>query len=161
MCAMKWQGRDREFDPKQPVEDLEQALEQLLDAIVQREEGMGHSLSLEPDALGAGPALDLYAQEGGYRLIAELPGVAPESVKVTASARIVAIAGRWVAPGGEQPPGEPLIAELRRGAFRRVVALPGEVDGSRVRAQLEEGVLTLTLPLAEEPVESAVEVEIG
>ena len=40
--------------------------------------------------------------------------------------------------------------ERAEGSFNRTVTLPGEVDAERVDARYTDGILTLTLPKAEE-----------
>jgi len=43
-----------------------------------------------------------------------------------------------------------LLAELPTGRFHRVVSLPTPLDSTKVEASLENGILTLNIPKAEE-----------
>jgi len=48
------------------------------------------------------------------------------------------------------PQADYLLAEIPSGRFHRVVSLPTPLDSSKVEASLENGILTLHIPKAEE-----------
>src|SRR3954470_1204434 len=94
------------------------------------------------------PAVNVYAGRGGMAVVAELPGVEPGELEVHARQDTLTIAGT------RRPAAEDAQAYHRRGrrsgAFRRTVRLPVRVDPERVEAQLEHGVLRLSLQRPEE-----------
>jgi HSP20 family protein len=95
--------------------------------------------SREPEAAAASPAVappvDIYENEREFLVLADVPGVTTEDVKIRYEADELRLeAGR---AGDEQ---EPAIA------YRRVFRLPESVDSSAIDATLVAGVLRLTLP---------------
>ena len=104
-------------------------LEQLLDALNVDEKAA-------PAAEKAGPTVrvprvEVKLGEDAHTLIAELPGVAPEAVKITAERGTLKLEGptaQWV--------------------WRRNFTLPDDVDVDNIGAKLEHGLLTVRLPRA-------------
>jgi HSP20 family protein len=94
------------------------------------------------------PAVNVYAGRDGVAVVAELPGVEPGDLEVHARQDVLTIAG------ARRPAAEDARAyhrrERRSGAFSRTVQLPFRVDPERVEAQLENGVLRLSLQRPEE-----------
>ena len=94
------------------------------------------------------PALNVYAGRDGVAVVAELPGVEPGDLEVHARQDTLTIAGT------RHPAAEDARAyhrrERRGGAFSRTIQLPFRVDPDRVEAQLENGVLRLSLQRPEE-----------
>ena len=66
-------------------------------------------------------------------------------VEVEANVLTVAAERRWARAEGDQV----LAAERRHGALRRQLVLGDTLDGSRLTAAYADGVLTLTIPMAE------------
>ncbi len=94
------------------------------------------------------PAVNVYAGRDGIAVVAELPGVEPGDLEVHARQDTLTIAGT------RRPAAEDAQAyhrrERRSGAFSRTIRLPFRVDPERVEAQLEDGVLRLSLQRPEE-----------
>jgi len=93
--------------------------------------------------------MDLVADNNGYTVLCDLPGVEKNDVEVTVAA------GDLTIKGEKHPPEQPKNAKIYRqetwaGPFQRTIALPGEVDSARVSATLKEGVLVLKMPKREE-----------
>jgi HSP20 family protein len=116
-----------------------------------------------PTATSAGafsPALDVEETEDGFTLHVELPGVRPEDVDVSLKASVLTITG-------ERPFYEGKNAEhFRRierhvGRFHRAVRLPDRVDGTGVAATYRDGLLTITVPKAEEAKPRRIQVTTG
>ncbi len=51
--------------------------------------------------------------------------------------------------------------EFRYGKFQRVIPLPGRINNSHVQAEYKDGILTLTLPKAEEEKNKVVKVKVS
>lgn len=92
------------------------------------------------------PEVNIYETADGYTLEAEMPGVSKEGLEVTLEGTEITITGHRKA---DPLPGEGLIRESRDGDYKRVFELDPAIDTAKVSAQIEQGVLTLTLPKSE------------
>lgn len=95
------------------------------------------------------PALDMFEDDANLVVQLELPGVSKENIQVSIHEGVLTIAGE------RQPPkdadqGETFRQERFHGRFQRSISLPKPVNVEAVRANLKDGVLTITLPKAEE-----------
>lgn len=97
---------------------------------------------------GGFPAVNIYAGRDGVAVVAELPGVAREDLEVQVHQDTLTLRGT------RRPAAEREEAfhrrERRSGSFSRSIQLPFRVDANRVQAQLEDGVLRLSLPRPDE-----------
>lgn len=94
------------------------------------------------------PALDVVEKTDGYLIALDLPGVKPEQVEISFERNTLAIRGTK-APTFETAESEELrvySAERVNGSFERAVRLPEYVDGDRIAASFEHGVLTISVP---------------
>jgi HSP20 family protein len=102
-------------------------------------------------ATAVGPAMDVYEMADGLGIAVSLPGVAPEDVAISVVGDTLTIEGR-IAPDEEAESRQYLLRErsAAAGRFARTVTLPAGLDGARSEALFQRGVLTLTVPRAEE-----------
>jgi HSP20 family protein len=104
------------------------------------------------------PLWDLIERPNEYLLLAELPGVLPESLEVSLTGNTLTIKGER-----RQEPPEPEetyhVAERSYGPFSRSLQLPGSVDSEAVRADYHQGVLRLRLPRGGEAPAHKIKVE--
>lgn len=108
-------------------------------------------------AATAFPALNLWEDERNLFVEAELPGLKLEDLEIFVQGEELTIKGErkcCVQEGKsfhrrERPTGE----------FRRTVALPMRVDPEKVEARLQQGVLTISLPKAQEVLPRKIEVK--
>ena len=106
--------------------------------------------SLRPQAGGAWyPAIDVKENENEYKLVAELPGMTKDDVKISVTDNIVTIRGEKKASHEEQNENWHQV-ERTYGAFERSFTLGTAVNASNVKARFESGVLTVILPKSEE-----------
>ena len=106
------------------------------------------------------PAVDVVEEKDMIRLVAELPGVKPEDVKISLENNVLTITG-------EKKKEEELKDEkVRRyertyGAFERTFTLPATIDPAKIVARYEAGLLTIQLPKVEaaKPRQIAVKIE--
>jgi len=90
------------------------------------------------------PAVDLYEDGAGVKLIADMPGVASDGLSVEVRSRELVIEG---AVGVDMPDDMTArYAELRGGRYRRVFALSDDLDPDAIEASLKAGVLRVALP---------------
>jgi HSP20 family protein len=96
---------------------------------------------------GFRPQIDCFRTEREVIVVAELPGVDPDTIQVVAGARGLLIAGERRRP---QEGGHYRQMEIDYGPFQRQVTWDEETDPERATAAYERGMLQITLPLAPE-----------
>lgn len=95
------------------------------------------------------PAINLYDTGDSYVLSAELPGMTAEELDLALTGETLTLRGERKRPVGV--PEENFRRQERQfGRWARTITLPERVDGSRVNAGFAHGILTVTLPKAEE-----------
>ena len=95
------------------------------------------------------PPMNITQDDDNFYVRAEVPGIKTAELAITALRNRVSISGKREIPG-ERERVSYHRKERPEGAFDRTVVLPTEVDAERVEARYSEGVLTLTLPKAEQ-----------
>jgi HSP20 family protein len=100
---------------------------------------------------GAGvfPPVNISQDADNFYLRAEVPGIKPNELVISAVRNRVSLAGKREIQREHERVSYHR-KERAEGSFNRTVTLPTEVDAQRVDARYAEGVLTLTLPKAEE-----------
>lgn len=93
------------------------------------------------------PAASVLESGDSYLLRVEMPGVNREGLELGVEKNELTIVGRKTIPAVE---GTVLHRESRTENFRRVFELDPSIDTSKVSAKIEQGILTLTLPKAEQ-----------
>jgi HSP20 family protein len=93
------------------------------------------------------PVANILETTDGYLLEAEMPGVAKDGIEVTVENGELVILGRR---GDKNLPGTALYRESRPLDYRRVFDLDPSIDTGKITAKMEQGILTLTLPKAEQ-----------
>jgi len=96
------------------------------------------------------PSLDVVERAEGYLITAEVPGVDPASIEISFENNTLTLRGAK-APSLKPQENEELrvyTAERVSGTFERAVRLPEYVEGDRIEATYEHGVLTITVPKA-------------
>ena len=90
------------------------------------------------------PQTDVYETGDALTVVMEMPGVDRKDVEVELKEDVLRVEGRidFSKYGGM----EPVYTEYNVGHFSRSFTLSDRVDRERIGAQLEDGVLTLTLP---------------
>lgn len=96
------------------------------------------------------PCVDVYRVADGIAVVVEVPGVDEPDLKVVAEHGRLRISGmrRTVNAG---PGAEPLQLEIDYGPFERVIALPPGADTDRISAEFRGGLLTVRVPIGEQP----------
>jgi HSP20 family protein len=106
----------------------------------------------------AAPALDIYQTPNEVVVKAVLPGVKPDDVSIDITGDTLTVKGESKA-GQEVKREDYLYQERRYGAFSRSVVLPSGLKSDKAEATMEDGVLTLTIPKAEEVKPKAIKVK--
>ncbi len=94
------------------------------------------------------PHYRIAEEESAYVVTAHVPGVAAADVETIIDGEKLVLNARrtWTPPEGWTP----VHREIAQADYRLVLALDRRVNRDGVKAQLTQGVLTLTLPKAEE-----------
>lgn len=94
------------------------------------------------------PAADIYETEEALVVVADLPGLDQSAVTVELDNDVLRIRG--TVPASQPELESPELQEFCARDFERTFAIPVPVDRDHVRAQMKNGVLTVTLPFAPE-----------
>src|SRR6266481_7042249 len=94
------------------------------------------------------PLVDIFEEPDVIRLVAEIPGVKPEDVKISVEGNLLTVKGT------KEQVAEEKTEKLHRyertyGPFERSFTLSASIDPSKIKATYNFGVLTVTLPKAE------------
>jgi HSP20 family protein len=144
--------------------------DQMQDLLYQLEHRMGRTFN-EPfrgfewanpeTATGATwlPLVDIFEETDEIRLVAEVPGVKPEDVKISVEGNLLTMKGT------KEQVAEEKAERVHRyertyGAFERTFTLAASIDPSKIKATYNLGVLTITLPKAETAKPHLIKVEI-
>ena len=102
--------------------------------------------------------VDMYQQDSNVVVKASVPGVKPQDIDVSVVGNTLTIKGEMKE---EKEVKEENVIRRERcvGAFSRSMTLPNSVDTSKAKATFENGVLTLSLPVAEEAKPKEIRVE--
>lgn len=91
------------------------------------------------------PAAEASGAEAAYTIAMEVPGVAEEDIHLSVDQGVVTVKGEKRSSREEK--GETwYFSERQFGSFSRSFRLPPDADEAAVKAELKNGVLTVTLP---------------
>jgi HSP20 family protein len=106
------------------------------------------------------PALDIAERKDAYVVTVELPGVKLDELEITLEDGLLTIQGeRHVANDSSEEQFHRV--ERSSGAFRRSITLPAQVMADEVEASMEDGVLGILVPKAEEAKAKRIQVMSG
>ena len=92
------------------------------------------------------PSADIYETEDALAVVMEMPGVEKKDLSVALENDVLSVDGRI--DFNKYKDMEPVYTEYNVGHYARSFALSNKVDQEKISANLEDGVLTLTLPKA-------------
>lgn len=130
------------WEPAREMMSLRDAMDRLFDDAFTR------PLSLRGDGWSA-PAIDMYQTDDEIVVKAALPGIKADEVQINITGEVLTLKGE-VRHEEETKEKAWHIREQRYGSFERSVALPTAVVSDKAKAEFENGILTITLPKAEE-----------
>jgi len=104
------------------------------------------------------PRTDVLETKESFRLLLDMPGVGPGEVSVNFEEGVVSVKGRAPSPasGGRTP----LHRTYDAKEYYRSFQLPDGVNPTKIDANLQDGVLVLTLPKAEEARPRQIQVKV-
>jgi HSP20 family protein len=139
------------WDPFQEVMTLRNAVERLFDA------SMG-SADATTRPLAWGMPLDVVEEGDAYIVKANIPGINPEDIDITFTDNVLTIKGEMKSDD-EVKENRYHMRERRYGAFSRSISLGDRINGDNISAAYDNGVLSLTLPKAEESKPKRIEIK--
>jgi HSP20 family protein len=106
------------------------------------------------------PVCDVFEDKDSAKIVAEIPGVKPEDVKISIENQVLTIRGekKQVA---EEKTERVHRYERSYGLFERSFALPKLMDADKIEATYDNGILTVTLPKAERARPREISVKVG
>jgi len=106
------------------------------------------------------PLLDVFQERDNVFVKVELPGLKKEEIEISVQEGILSVAGERKQEA-ETKEGDTFRSERFFGRFHRSVVLPTAVDTEKVKASYKDGILTITLPKAEEAKPKQIEVNVS
>jgi HSP20 family protein len=94
------------------------------------------------------PVVDIFETEKELTLLADMPGVKVEDLRIDLNENVLSLSGDVRPPEGEKE--AEVWMEYRTGKYFREFRLSDVIDQSKIEAVLKEGVLRLSLPKVEE-----------
>lgn len=106
------------------------------------------------------PACDVFEDKEAVKIVAELPGVKPEDVKLSLENNVLTIRGEKKQQAEER---SERVHRYERsyGSFERSFALPSTVDPEQISADYRNGILTVSVPKAERAKPREIPVKVG
>ena len=130
------------WEPAREMMTLREAMDRLFDDAFTRPLSLsGNSWSI--------PAVDMYQTDNEVVVKAALPGIKADEVQLNVAGEVLTIKGE-TKQENETKEKAYHIREQRWGTFERSLVLPTEVVADKAKADFENGILTITLPKAEE-----------
>lgn len=158
MTLIRWKPI-REISRWSPVSDMAGeilTMQREIDRMFDRFRG---GVSDDSQGTDLWPNVDVIEEENGYTLNVELPGVEKKDVKITVTDGVLNIRGE-----------KKHSAEVRKdkfqriercfGTFERSFTLPVAVDSEKIDASFSNGVLTVSVPKAEQAKPKEIEVRV-
>lgn len=135
MALIRW-------EPFREFQSLQQDMNRLFDSLAKSERG-------GIDSIAFMPAAEMQETENTVELKLEVPGMEAKDIDVRVTAEAVAISGERHSEMKTEENGTTR-SEFRYGKFQRIIPLPTRIQNDKVEADYKNGVLTLSLPKAEE-----------
>ena len=105
------------------------------------------------------PPVDVFENKDAVEIVAELPGVRPDDVKISLENNALTIRGEKRQAAEEQTD-QVHRYERYCGVFERSFTVPSTVDAEHIKASYDLGVLTIRLPKLEKAKPRQIEVKV-
>jgi HSP20 family protein len=132
----------RRPDPLKELLDLQERMNRFFEETLSRD----RTNEMEPFAPSWVPIADVYDSPEAYLVELELPGLARADIDLRVKGREVTVRGERHPAGGRSAAFHRL--ERRYGAFARSFRFEADIDAKQVKAEIKDGLLTLTVPKA-------------
>lgn len=129
------------WEPAREMMTLREAMDRLFDDAFTRPLSLRDGWSV--------PAIDMYQTDDEIVVKAALPGVKADEVQINITGEVLTLKGE-IKQEEDKKEKAWHIHEQRYGSFERSIALPTDVVADKAKAEFENGILTVTLPKADE-----------
>ncbi|MEB3338418.1 MAG: Hsp20/alpha crystallin family protein [Leptolyngbyaceae bacterium] len=148
MALIRW-------EPFREMETIQRQMNRLFEQMITP--GDGERLA---EGVNFIPAAEIEETPEDVRLRMEVPGIDPKDLDVKVTEDAVSITGERKTEFKEEERGMRR-SEFRYGRFQRILPLPSRVQQDKVNAEFRNGVISLTLPKAEEEKHKVVTVKLA
>jgi HSP20 family protein len=93
------------------------------------------------------PNADIFETEDALTVVLEMPGVDRDRIDIGLNNGILTVEGKI--DFGKYEGLQPVYSEYNIGPFRRSFRISSQIDQDKIKAEMRDGVITLTLPKAE------------
>jgi HSP20 family protein len=128
------------WEPVREMMSLREAMDRLFDDAFTR--------PISVSGVSGMPAIDMYQTNDDVVVKATLPGLNAEDVDITVTGETLTLRGEFKQENEEKETNYH-IREQRYGSFERSVLLPTDVESNKAKADFDNGILTITMPIAE------------
>src|SRR5206468_5614653 len=132
---------------KSPIFGLRREIDRLFDDTFAR------------DGFNWTPAVDVTENDSEIRLDLELPGLKPEDVELTAENGILTVRGEKKTERKEGEDNRYHVVERTYGSFLRTFQLPQGIDENQIKAEFENGILSIRIPKAALPQPKRIQID--
>ena len=122
------------------VKKIEQEMKDLLDRVHRGEETLGAS-----PYMNLVPPVDIMEQAGTLEIVMDVPGMTIDDLQIQFTGGFLIITGRKPTPDYAESATNFVCMERNFGAFRRKIYIQRPVELDETRAELDNGILTITL----------------
>lgn len=140
------------FDPIREIRQMENTMNRLW-------RGLGASGYTDGDEYWNIP-MDVIQKEDTLEVKASIPGINAEKIDVAVEDNVLTIKAERNTET-EKEEGQYLMRECVTGSFYRALRLPDTVDTEKIESHYDNGVLTVTMPKAEEKKKKQIQVKVG
>src|SRR5205809_5132613 len=105
------------------------------------------------------PAVDIKENDSEIRLDLELPGLKPEDVELTAENGVLTVRGEKKTERKEGEENRYHVVERTYGSFFRTFQLPQGIDENQIKAEFENGILSIRIPKAALPQPKRIQID--
>ena len=145
MALIRWQ-------PFQEMNALQRDMNRLFDSLAPMSQETMMKSAFAPPA-------EMEETKDAFQIKLELPGMDPNDLDVQVTREAIAISGERKSESKSEENGITR-SEFRYGRFSRTIPLPTRIDNTNVQSDYKDGILTLSLPKAEEEKNKVVKVNV-
>lgn len=128
------------WEPMREMMSLREAMDRLFDDAFTR--------PINVSGVSGMPAVDMFQTNDNVVVKASLPGLKADDVDITITGETLTLRGEFKQEN-EQKESSYHMREQRFGSFERSILLPTDVEANKAKADFENGILTITMPIAE------------
>lgn len=137
-----------------------QEFENLLDRY-SKSGGLSKRLDADMNFADWAPSVDIEEEDGNYLIKADLPGVDKKDIEVKMEGGVLSIRGEKHTEKETGKGSKRHRTERFHGSFARSFTLPDAVKPDQVNAVYKDGVLSLTIPKAEEARAKSIDIKVS